>query len=131
MLRITKFLFIVSFISILFSGSINAGYLLPGEEEYAIATEKQPTPVDGIQSIYKKISYPQLAQKSKIEGKVYVLILINESGSVDDAKVVKGIGGGCDEEALKAILKTKFTPGIVSGAPVKSKLSMAIQFKLI
>lgn len=131
MLRITKYLFIISFFSILINNPINADFLFPGEEEYAIATEKQPAPVDGLPGIYKKINYPQLAQKSKIEGKVYVLILINESGSVDDAKVVKGIGGGCDEEALKAILKTKFTPGIANGAPVKSKLSMAIQFKLI
>lgn len=105
-------------------------HLLPGEEEYLIAIEKMPTPVGGFEAIMKRITYPEMAQKMRTEGKVYVLIYINENGDVDDVKVVKGIGAGCDEEAVKAIKRSKFNPGMDKGVAVKSKFSMAITFKL-
>lgn len=105
----------------------NAG---PGEEEYAVAVEKPPVPIGGMEAIVKKIVYPDMAMRMRIEGKVYVLIYLNESGDVDDVKIVKGIGGGCDEEAARAIKKTKFTPGMNKGAAVKTKLALAIAFKL-
>jgi protein TonB len=109
---------------------INAATIFSGEDEYIIAMEKPPVPADGIQSIYQKLSYPKMAISAKVEGKVYILVLVNEKGDVDDAKIVKGIGAGCDEEAVKAIKKTKFLPGIHNGQPTKSKLSLAVQFKL-
>lgn len=104
--------------------------LFPGEEEYFIAVEKAPTPVGGLEAIMKKATYPELAMKTRTEGKVYVLAYINESGDVDEVKVVKGIGGGCDEEAVRAVKKSKFSPGQDKGANVKTKLAIAIHFKL-
>lgn len=122
---------LLALVGIVFSfNQINAANIFPGEEEYIIAMEKPPVPEDGIQGIHKKITYPKLAVSAKVEGKVYVLVLVNEKGDVDDAKIVKGIGAGCDEEAVKAIKKTKFSPGIHNGQPTKSKLSLAVQFKL-
>ena len=53
-----------------------------------------------------------------------------ENGDVDDVKVVKGIGGGCDEATIEAVKKTKFTPGKLGGKPAKVKMSLQIQFKL-
>jgi periplasmic protein TonB len=102
----------------------------PGEEDYLIVVDKPAAPVEGIGSIYKKIVYPRFAMETKTQGKVYLLILINEKGDVDQVKVVKGIGAGCDEEASKAIQKTKFTPAQNGGVNVPSKLSIAIQFKI-
>jgi protein TonB len=102
----------------------------PGEEDYLIAVDKPAAPVDGIASIYKKIVYPRFAMETKTQGKVYLLILINEKGDVDQVKVVKGIGSGCDEEAVKAIQKTKFTPAQNGGVNVPSKLTIAVQFKI-
>lgn len=104
--------------------------ILPGDELYAIAVEKAPAPVGGLEAIVKKITYPDMAIKTRTEGKVYVLAFINENGDVDDVKVVKGIGAGCDEETIKAIRKTKFTPGVDKGVNVKTKLALAIQFKI-
>lgn len=104
--------------------------LFPGDEEYEIGIEKAPAAIGGNDAILKKINYPESALKSKTEGKVYCLILINQSGDVDDVKIVKGLGNGCDEEAIRAIKKTKFTPGQNLGANVKAKLAMAVQFKL-
>lgn len=122
----------IFFFTLLFSIVNKAEVLntITGEDEYMLAAEKMPTPVGGFESIMRKISYPDMAQKTKTEGKVYVLIYVNEKGDVDDVKVVKGIGFGCDEEAVKAIKKTKFTPGVDKGVSVKAKFSLALTFKL-
>ncbi len=104
--------------------------ITPGEEEYLIVVDKAPTPVGGMESIMKKVTYPDAALRAKIEGKVYVLALINENGEVDDVRVVKGIGMGCDEEASKVVKKTKFNPAQNKGANVKSKLALVINFKI-
>ncbi len=104
--------------------------LVPGEEEYLVAVDKMPAPVGGVDAIMKKITYPSTAQKNGVQGKVYVLVYINEKGEVDDVKVVKGIGAGCDEEAANTIRKSKFTPGMNNGVAVKTKFSLAITFKM-
>ncbi len=99
-------------------------------EQYLAFAEKMPAPVGGLPSIYKKIKYPHVAKKAGIQGKVYLIAFVDESGNVEDVKILKGIGGGCDEAAAEAVKKTNFTPGENKGKPVKVKLSLAIQFKL-
>jgi len=110
--------------------NISGANLVPGEDDYIIAVEKMPTPVGGIESIIKKINYPSAAQKNKVEGKVYLLVYVNENGGVDDVKVVKGLGSGCEEEAINVVKKTKFNPGVMKGTNVKTKVSLSIAFKL-
>lgn len=98
--------------------------------EYLAFAETMPEVEGGLAAVFKKISYPEIAKKAGISGKVYVMAFINESGNVDDVQVIKGIGGGCDEAAVEAIKKSKFTPGKNAGNPVKVKLSLPITFKL-
>lgn len=102
----------------------------PGDEAYLAFAEVMPEPIGGIEAIYKKIGYPTAARNSGIEGKVYVLIFINEGGDVDDVKVIKGIGGGCEEEVISAVKASKFKPASNAGSPTKVKLSLAFTFKL-
>jgi protein TonB len=89
-----------------------------------------PEPVDGMSAIYKNIQYPRVAQQAGIQGKVFLLCFIDENGSVNDVKVIKGIGAGCDEAACDAVKKIKFAPGQNQGKPVKVKLSLSVVFKL-
>lgn len=112
------------------SANSNGKTFSPGEDDYAIAVEKPASPVGGLEGIMRKASYPDLAIKTKTEGKVYVLVLVSEAGDVDDVKIVKGIGGGCDEETVRVVKRTKFTPGQNKGTNVKSKLALAVQFRL-
>ena len=102
------------------------------EEEpvYFVAVEEMPEPVGGIAEIQKKIVYPEIAKRAGVEGKVYVLAFVNEQGTVTDAKIIKGIGAGCDEAALDAVKKTKFKPGKQRGKPVKVQVSIPVVFKL-
>ena len=120
-------LFLTLFI---FKSNIICGNLTPGEDDYIIGVEKMPSPVGGIEAIMKKIVYPSTAKNNNVEGKVYLLIYINENGGVDDVKLVKGIGSGCEEEAINVIKKTKFNPGVNKGTNVKTKMSLSIPFKL-
>jgi periplasmic protein TonB len=115
---------IISLIMLISPAKINA------QDEYAAVAETAPAPVGGEAALYKTIDYPDMAKRAKTQGKVYVLVLVNEKGVVDDAKVIKGIGQGCDEEAVSAIKKFKFTPGKNGGVAIKAKLTMAITFKL-
>lgn len=125
-------LFNFIFISIIFI----AGILLSNEtfaqqqDQYLPFAEVMPQPDGGIGSIYKHITYPEMARKAGIEGKVYALIYINENGGVDDVKILKSLGAGCDEAAIAGIKSVKFTPGKNKGVPVKVKLSLAITFKI-
>ncbi|MEO8231684.1 MAG: energy transducer TonB [Ignavibacteriota bacterium] len=100
------------------------------EPQYFVAVEEMPEPIGGIGEIQKKIIYPEIAKRAGVEGKVYVLAFVDETGNVTDAKIIKGIGAGCDEAALNAVKKTKFKPGKQRGKPVRVQVSIPVVFKL-
>ncbi|MBC7448408.1 MAG: energy transducer TonB [Hymenobacteraceae bacterium] len=76
--------------------------------------------------------YPPLALRNSIEGRVYLRFVVDETGQVMNPVVVKGIGGGCDEEAVR-VLRTlpRFTPGQQNGRPVKVYFSLPISFTMV
>ncbi len=108
---------------------LNTAFSIGNDELYKPFAEVMPAPKDGLQSIYNKIKYPDLAKKAGIEGKVYLLVYINENGDVDDIKVLKSLVG-CDDAAIEAVKNTKFNPGKNNGVPIKVKLTLQIQFQL-
>lgn len=114
---------------LLISTNLAESFDLQGTEYLAFA-DQMPEPVGGLGAIYSTINYPETAKKAGIQGKVYVLAFVNEDGGVDDVKLIKGIGGGCDEATIDAVKKAKFSPGMAAGKPAKVKLSLQIQFKL-
>jgi periplasmic protein TonB len=114
---------------LVFYNSSFADSFFPNDEEYLIGAETMPTPVGGVEGIVKKINSMSFYRNTKVEGKVYLLAYINTNGEVDDVKIVKGIGGGCDEAAVEAVKKTKFAPGENGGKAVKVKMTLAIAFK--
>ena len=100
------------------------------EPTFFVAVEEMPQPIGGLQGIQEKISYPEIAKLAGVEGKVFIRAFVDETGTVVNAEVVKGIGGGCDEAALEAILKTKFTPGKQRGKPIKVQVTVPVLFRL-
>ena len=89
-----------------------------------------PELIGGLASIQKLIQYPEIARKAGVEGRVIVQFVVDENGSVQDPQVVRGIGAGCDEEAVRAVRQAKFNPGMQRGKPVKVKMSLPITFRL-
>ena len=100
-----------------------------GEEVFMIV-ENMPELIGGLASIQSNIKYPDIAKKAGIEGRVFVQFVVDENGKVQDPLVVRGIGAGCDEEAVRAVQLAKFKPGTQRGKAVKVKMSIPITFKL-
>lgn len=99
------------------------------ESPYFVAVEEMPEPIGGLAAIQSRIVYPEIARRAGVEGKVFVLAYVDEKGKVTSAEIVKGIGSGCDESAMDAVMATKFKPGIQRGKPVKVKITIPIVFK--
>ncbi|MGF1670248.1 MAG: energy transducer TonB [Balneolaceae bacterium] len=101
------------------------------EDEIFVSVEQMPEMIGGLASLYNKLRYPEAALKNKIEGKVTLQFVINEKGEVTNPVVLRGIGYGCDEEALRVIQQVKFTPGLQRGRPVKVRASIQVIFTLL
>ena len=72
-----------------------------------------------------------MARESGIQGTVYVTFVVEPSGNVSDVRVLRGIGGGCDEEAIRVIQSMpKWTPGKQRGKSVRVQFNMPIKFTL-
>ena len=81
--------------------------------------------------VSKNVVYPKEAQEKGISGRVFVGFIVEKDGSVSDVKVLRGIGGGCDEEAVRVISGLpKWKPGKQEGKPVRVSYQMPINFKL-
>ncbi len=98
-------------------------------------TEQNPAPVGGMQGLgqylAQSLRYPADAQRSRIQGKVFVSFIVNTDGTIQDAKVLKGIGGGCDEEALRVVSgMPRWKPGMQRGEPVRVRFNLPIAFAL-
>ena len=77
------------------------------------------------------IQYPQQAAENAIQGTVYVQFVVNSIGNITDAKILRGIGGGCDEEALRVIkMMPQWKPGRQNGKTVRVLYNMPVIFKL-
>jgi TonB family protein len=102
----------------------------PNGEDVFMIVESMPELIGGLQSIQENIKYPAIAQKAGIEGRVFVQFVVNEEGAVENPVVVRGIGAGCDEEAIRAVRLAQFEPGRQKGLPVKVKMSIPVTFRL-
>ena len=94
-----------------------------------------PTFPGGEEAFYtyvgKKIEYPEIAKRAGVEGKVYIQFVVRSDGKVTDVTVAKGIGAGCDEEAVRVVKSMpNWKPGRQNGHPVNVKISVPIVYKL-
>jgi len=100
------------------------------EEDFFVVVEEMPELIGGLASIQQNIRYPEMARRAGIEGRVYVQFIVNERGEVEDPRVIRGIGGGADEEALRAVRQAQFRPGMQRGRPVRVQYSLPVVFRL-
>lgn len=100
------------------------------EDVYFVAVEEAPGPIGGLEVIQKKITYPEVAKRAGIQGRVFVKAFIDEKGNVVKCEIIKGVHPALDSSAVDAVMKTKFTPGMQRGKPVKVQVSIPIVFAL-
>jgi periplasmic protein TonB len=82
--------------------------------------------------IQQNITYPAIARENGLQGKVFITFVVGKNGKVVDVAVAKdNVGGGCAEEAIRAIKSMPdWKPGKQNGNPVKVKVTLPISFKL-
>lgn len=110
----------------------------PISNEIYTIVEESASPSCGMggfyQTVANNIRYPPDARRMGIEGRVYVEFVIEADGSLSDFRVIKGIGKGCDEEALRVIemaaKQCVWNPGVQRGKPVRQRYTLPVIFKL-
>jgi protein TonB len=105
------------------------------EDQIFMVVEDMPAFPGGEQKMFEYIGqntvYPQLARESGVTGIVHVYFVVGKDGKVDDVRVLRGIGGGCDEEAVRVVKSMpRWTPGKQRGKPVKVQYTIPIRFFL-
>jgi periplasmic protein TonB len=113
-------------------------YIVPEQpeesDEISVFPETQPEPINGFKSFYeqlrKNIKYPRQAKSTGTEGKVFVEFIVNKNGEPSELKIIRGIGSGCDEEAMRVLSLVKWEPGKQRGKPVRVKMVLPISFQL-
>ena len=81
--------------------------------------------------VSKNVVYPNEAQEKGISGRVFVSFIVEKDGSVNEVEVVRGIGGGCDEEAVRVVkAMPKWKPGKQDGKTVRVSYTMPFFFKM-
>jgi len=79
----------------------------------------------------ENIKYPSLAKESGIQGRVFINFVVEPDGAISNVKVLRGIGGGCDEEAVRVVERMpKWSPGKQRGKPVRVSYNLPVKFTL-
>jgi TonB family protein len=105
------------------------------KKEIFTAVEQNPEFIGGQAKMYQylgeNIKYPAAAQRANISGRVFVKFVVEDDGAIGDVEVMKGIGFGCDEEAIRVVKSMpKWNPGVQNGKNVRVYYNMPIVYKL-
>ncbi|MDA3942328.1 MAG: energy transducer TonB [Bacteroidetes bacterium] len=106
------------------------------EKEIFLIVEQQPEFPGGdaerLRYFASEIKYPQQARETGIQGIVYVSFVVEPDGSVSNVKILRGIGGGCDEEAIRVVRSMPaWKPGKQRNVPVRVQFTLPVKFTLL
>jgi protein TonB len=107
----------------------------PIDKEVFTVVETMPAYPGGEKALYKfmreNVKYPEEAKLKNIQGRVFVSFIVETDGSVSNVQVLRGIGGGCDEEGVRVVSSMpKWTPGKQRGKAVRVQYNLPIKFAL-
>ena len=105
------------------------------EQEIFQIVEEMPAFPGGeaklMEYVGKNIKYPQIARETGIQGRVFIGFVVEPDGSVSNVKLLRGIGGGCDEEAMRVVKNMpKWKPGKQRGKAVRVQYMLPVNFRL-
>lgn len=107
---------------------------IEGKEVFTIVEEMPQYPGGDekrLKFLAENIQFPVAASESGIQGTVYVSFIVNTNGKIMDVKILRGIGGGCDEEAMRVVKQMpRWIPGKQNGKYVRVLYNMPIVFRL-
>jgi protein TonB len=111
------------------------GHAAPEGNDIFVVVEQMPQFPGGQEEMVKflgaNLKYPEDAVEAGITGVVYVTFVVEKDGSIAEARVLRGIGGGCDEEAVRVVRSMpKWEPGVQRGVPVRVQYNLPIRYFL-
>ncbi len=112
----------------------SADHVSTEEFEMIMTVEKMPEFPGGMTALSdylaKNVKYPEKAREVGIQGRVFVSFFVEKDGSLDEVKVMRSLGGGCDEEAIRVVkAMPKWIPGEQRGKPIRVYFMLPINFK--
>ncbi|MBO3700816.1 energy transducer TonB [Roseivirga sp. E12] len=110
----------------------------PDEEiadEVMLFPEEQASFPGGLKAWRKflndNLKYPRQAKRMNLSGTVMLSFVVNKEGMISDIEVIREVGGGCDEEAVRVLgLSPRWNPGLQRGRAVKSRMNIRVVFSL-
>ena len=128
LLRIACFSLVLG-ISLAFNATVQA------QETVNSTVDEMPVPPGGIAGLtnymIQNLKYPTAAKEAKVQGMVVVSFIVTSEGKVEGIEILRGIGSGCDEEAVRVISQSgTWTPAKKEGKTVATKMTLPVQFKL-
>ncbi len=105
------------------------------EEEIFTVVENDPEFPGGMEALYKylqtSIKYPTIAKENNITGRVYVTFVVEKDGSIANPRILRDIGGGCGQEAIRVVkAMPKWKPGKQRGKAVRVQFNLPVSFNL-
>jgi protein TonB len=130
-----KTLLRVAFFSLLLGIALSFNATAQAQETVNSTVDEMPVPPGGITGLtnymIQNLKYPTTAKEAKVQGMVVISFIVTAEGKVENVEVLRGIGSGCDEEALRVISQSgTWTPAKKDGKTVASKMTLPVQFKL-
>jgi protein TonB len=105
------------------------------QETGNLPVDEMPVPPGGMvgftEYMMKNLAYPTAAKEANVQGMVVVSFVVTADGKVEGIEVLRAIGGGCDEEAVRVIKNSgTWTPGIKDGKAVATQMTLPVKFKI-
>ena len=130
-MRYVLFLAFLLSVTICDAQSLTSARDTSAEKPYSFVDQMPVSKVNLNTYLSENLHYPREARTANIQGKVIVRFVVDEKGKISNSEIMKGIGGGCDEEALRVVKNMpQWTPGKQGGKTVKVWYTLPINFKL-
>jgi TonB family protein len=133
-----KFFIIFLFLSALTFSQVDSSeceklneYFQEKSNVHSVWVEHMPEMIGGFDSLNSLIHYPASALKDSVEGKVYILVVIDSLGNPICPSVIKAVNPALDNEALRVVMLMRFKPALYRGKPVTTPIALPIVFKLL
>ena len=91
-----------------------------------VVVDEPPKLLGSLQELNAQMARPEAAAEAGVSGRVYVQFIVDAQGRVREPKVMRGLGAGCDKEALRVVQQARFEPGKNDGAPVNVRHSLSV-----
>jgi protein TonB len=125
----------IAFFSLVLGVGLSLSSAVQAQETVNSQVDEMPVPPGGMVGftdyMMKNLAYPTAAKEANVQGMVVVSFVVTAEGKVEGIEVLRGIGGGCDEEAVRVIKNSGiWTPGIKEGKAVATQMTLPVKFKI-